>query len=123
MQRVEEGYFDEKDICNLSLKICEKQFIYDADKDTVRSVSLLTPGQLSATVRDALIKICRLNPNFSYMTEFSSQRSFVEARRNLTAPLIEEFHHCFVETHSSKDVKVINWPRDLPFFVHSQDSS
>mmetsp|Transcript_30885 Transcript_30885/g.41008 ORF Transcript_30885/g.41008 Transcript_30885/m.41008 type:complete len:178 (-) Transcript_30885:1323-1856(-) len=57
------------------------------------------------------------------MTEFSSQESFEEARRSLTAPLIEEFDHCFVETSSSKHVKVINWPRDLPFFVHSQDSS
>jgi len=55
----------------LATKLTEKRFVYEDCK--LRAVSLLTPGQKESVVRDILIKIGRLSPNFSYFKEFNSQ--------------------------------------------------
>ena len=77
----------------------------------MRPFSTVTLYLGQAAMRDVVLKIGQLSPNFSVFKEFTSHESFSTLITCLTPTVLESFNRSFsIEV----DRRQIEWPADLP---------
>jgi len=64
-------------------------------------------------LRDAILKIGRISPDFSIFKTFSDQEAFDEMIKRSTTQTTAELENCFTETRSTRQIQLLEWPRDL----------
>lgn len=75
--------------------------------------SYLSRSLSNSGLRDAILKIGRLSPNFSVFKIFQSQDDFGQIVEKSTPQTTAELESCLVETRSTRQIQLLDWPREL----------
>ena len=90
------GFADsDPDLSRLALKLTEKRFRYDRKTKELQTVSFLSDALESSQLRDVLLRIGRLAPDFTIFSELVSQDSFKTLISSLSPMVIEQLDTCF----------------------------
>ena len=93
------------------LTFCLLNKIY-LSEDCSRVVSYMQKIQAKTTERDVLLKIGRSSPSFTLVGAFNCQEDFREMIQSATPQVSEELNNCFFETKSTRQIQLLDWPRD-----------
>ena len=75
--------------------------------------SYLSRSLTNSGLRDAILKIGRLSPNFSVFKIFQGQDDFGQLIEKSTPQTTAELESCFEETRSTRQIQLLDWPREL----------
>jgi len=100
------------DLRRLACVLLAKTHCVETDAQQLKLTSLLTHNLQNSGVRDALVKIGRFSEYFSLLKALSSQEDFRVLVENNTPTAIDELNNCFSETKSTRQVLLLDWPRD-----------
>mmetsp|Transcript_10068 Transcript_10068/g.12667 ORF Transcript_10068/g.12667 Transcript_10068/m.12667 type:complete len:83 (+) Transcript_10068:2535-2783(+) len=73
-------------------------------------------------MRDTLLKIAALSPEFSISRFLRDQRSFKTLVDTISPEVIKTLNTCFIETANTRKFMFTKWPKDLKIltFMSSQ---
>lgn len=83
------------------------------DGESVAIHSYLSMNLENTSLRDAILKIGCISPDFSILDFFSDQEDFQKMIKSATPQTTIELDSCFRETRSTRLVQNLEWPRDL----------
>ena len=108
------------DLRRLAFSLMKKIYLSD---DGSKLLSYLQKNMTKTSERDILMKIGRFSPAFTMVGGFNSQEDFREMLQSATPQISQELNNCFFETKSTRQIQLLDWPRDLNLLTVRSEKS
>lgn len=92
-------------------------------KKQVHCTSILQRSLSEVRVRDLLLSIANLCPNFCIFDIISNLDEAYFIMKTATPVIVELLNNCFVETKSTKRITTIKWPTDVKSMIFRQSDT
>ena len=101
------------DLRRLNFMLSKKNYYWLDENGIFRIESLLQKELDNMSLRDQLLRLGGLSPDFSLCRFLRNQQSFKSIMHSISPEAIHALSTCFFETASTRNIMYMKWPKDI----------